>query len=167
MNLSQGHDTPLGHGKQLYEILSRSNMTKWSYGPDTILGTSMCALWSWPWRYDIGSRSCHTLGHGQSLCEILTTSNSAVGSYGPDMDFRYVYTVTLTLEIWHKVNVITHPWVMVNNCGKYYPDRTKWLIWSYGGTHCEQTGRQTDERTDRVQFIAINILLQLFNVPIR
>ena len=41
MNLGQGHDTPLGHGKPLYEILSRSNMTKWSYGPDTILAQIM------------------------------------------------------------------------------------------------------------------------------
>ena len=23
---------------------------------------SMCALWPWPWRYDLGSRSLHTLG---------------------------------------------------------------------------------------------------------
>ena len=23
---------------------------------------SMCALWPWPWRYDMGSRSWHTLG---------------------------------------------------------------------------------------------------------
>ena len=24
--------------------------------------SSMCALWTWPWRYDLGSRSWHTLG---------------------------------------------------------------------------------------------------------
>ena len=39
------------------------------------------------------------LGHGQQLCEILTRSNMAVRSYGPDMEFGYVGTVTLTLEI--------------------------------------------------------------------
>ena len=31
MNLVQGHDTPLGHGQQLCEIFSRSNMAKKSY----------------------------------------------------------------------------------------------------------------------------------------
>ena len=35
MTFGQGHDTPLGHGQQFYEILSR--LDKWvrSYGPDT------------------------------------------------------------------------------------------------------------------------------------
>ena len=35
MTLGQGHDTPLGHGQQLCEILSRSSMAVKSYGPDT------------------------------------------------------------------------------------------------------------------------------------
>ena len=34
MTLGQGHDTPLGHGEQLCEILSRSNLAVRSYGPD-------------------------------------------------------------------------------------------------------------------------------------
>ena len=34
MTLGQGHGTPLGHGQQLYEILSRSNLAVRSYGPD-------------------------------------------------------------------------------------------------------------------------------------
>ena len=134
----------------------------------------MCALWPWPWRYDLGSRLWHTLGswttivwniiqiqlgseelwprhgfwicvhcdldlggmtldqgydtplgHGQQLCEILSRSNMAVRSYGPDTDFGYVCTVTLTLEIWPRVKVMTHPWVMDNNCVKYYPDWSK------------------------------------------
>ena len=67
-----------------------------------------------------------TLGHGQQLCEILSRSNLAVRSYGPDTDFQYMCTVTLTLEIWPWVKVMTHPWVMDNNCVKYYPDPT-WL----------------------------------------
>ena len=126
----------------------------------------ICAMWPWPWRYDLGSRSWHTFGswttivwniiqiqfdseklgpgHGfsvcvhfdldlwdmtfgnghdrplclvQQLCKISFRSNSAVRSYGPDTDFGYACTVTLTLEM-------THPWVMDNNCVKYYPDRT-------------------------------------------
>ena len=41
-------------------------------------------------------------------------------SYGLDADFRYVCTVTLTLEIWPWVTVVTHHWVMNNNRVKYY-----------------------------------------------
>ena len=60
MTLGQGHDTPWGHGQQLCEILSRSNMAVRSYGLDTDMG--LCALWPWPCRYDLGSRSWHTFG---------------------------------------------------------------------------------------------------------
>ena len=60
MTLGEGHDTPLRHGQQLSEILSRSNMAVRRYSLDTVLG--MCALWPWPWRYDLESRSWHTLG---------------------------------------------------------------------------------------------------------
>ena len=224
ITLGQSHDTPLGHGQQLCEILSRSNLAMRSYGPDTDFGyvctvtltseiwpwvkvrthpsvidnnrvkyypdrtwqwevmartliLGCCALWPWPWRYDLGSRSWHTLGlwttivwniiqiqlssevlwpghgfpvymhcdldlgdmtlgqghdtplgHGQQLSEILSRSNLAVRSYGPDTDFQYVCTVTLTLEIWPWVKVMTHPWVMDNNWVKYYPDPT----WQWG-----------------------------------
>ena len=61
-----------------------------------------------------------TLGHGQQLCEILSRSNMEMRSYGPDTDFRYVFTVTLTLEILPWVKDMTHPLVMDNNCVKYY-----------------------------------------------
>ena len=37
-------------------------------------------------------------------------------------------TVTLTSEIWQWVKAMTHPWVMDNNCVKYYPDPT----WQWG-----------------------------------
>ena len=50
------------------------------------------------------------LGYGQQLCEILF--NMAVRSNGPDTDFVYVCTVTLTLEMWPLVKVMTYPWVM-------------------------------------------------------
>ena len=49
-------------------------------------------------------------------------------SYGPDTDFGYVCTVTLTLEIWPWVKVVTHPSVTDNKCVKYYPDPT----WQWG-----------------------------------
>ena len=140
--------------------------------------SGICALWPWPWRYDLESRSWHIfgswttivwniiqiqfgskelwpghgfpvyvhcdldlgdmilsqghdtfLGHGHQLCEILSRSNLAVRSYGQDTDFRYMCTVTLTLEIWSGVKVMTHPWVMDNNCVKYYPDPTwQWRV---------------------------------------
>ena len=61
MTLFQGYDTSLGHGQQLCEILSKSNKAVRSYGPDTDFGC-VCALWPWPWRYDLMSRSWHTLG---------------------------------------------------------------------------------------------------------
>ena len=38
MVLGQGHATPLGHGQQLYDLLSRSNLAVRSYGPDTDFG---------------------------------------------------------------------------------------------------------------------------------
>ena len=68
-----------------------------------------------------------SFGHRHKVCEILSRSNLAVRSYGPDTDFRYMCTVTLTLEIWPCVKVMTHPWVM-DNCVKYYPDPT----WQWG-----------------------------------
>ena len=118
MTFGQGYNTPLGHGQQVCEILSRSNLAVRSYGLDTDFGNvstvtltmelwpwvktltleiwawvkvmthpwvmdkcvkypdptlqwgvmaraqilGMCALWPWPWRYYLGSRSRHTLG---------------------------------------------------------------------------------------------------------
>ena len=146
--------------------------------------SSICALWPWPWRYDLGSKSWHTLGswttivwniiqiwvcvhcdldlgdmtmgqgqdtplgHGQQLCEILSKSNMAVRSYGQDTDYQYMCTVTLTLEIWPWIKVMTHPWVMDNNRVKLYPDRTREYE-VMARTRCEQTDRQTDGQTDR------------------
>ena len=64
------------------------------------------------------------LCHVQQLCEILSRFNMAVRSYGPDTDFGYLCTVTLTFEVWLRAKVMTHPWVMDNNCVKYYLDQT-------------------------------------------
>ena len=54
MTLGQGHDTPLGHGTQMCEILSRSNKTVRSYGLDTDFQcvctvTLTLTLETWPW----------------------------------------------------------------------------------------------------------------------
>ena len=48
----------------------------------------------------------------------------AVRIYDQVTDFRNVCTVTFTLEIWPWVKVMTHPFVMNNNCVKYYLDPT-------------------------------------------
>ena len=171
----------LGHGQQFCKILTRSKMTERSYSPDTDF-----TIYSFPWRYDLSSRSWHTLwlwktilfniiqirygsnelwsgqdfclhsgldlwdvtffrghgtpldqghdtslGYGKQLCKI-SRSNVAVRSYDPDTDFGYtcMCTVTLTVEIWPSFEVMAHPWVKIminpwvmdNNCVKYYPD---------------------------------------------
>ena len=52
MTLDQGHDTPLRHGQQFCEILSRSNMAVRSYDLDTDFGyvcTVTLTLELWPW----------------------------------------------------------------------------------------------------------------------
>ena len=65
-----------------------------------------------------------TLGHKQQLREILLRSNMAAKSYGPETNFWYVCTLTLTCEKRPGLKVMTHPWVMDNNCVQYYPDPT-------------------------------------------
>ena len=68
ITLCQGHDQPFSNGQQLCEILSRANMTEKSYGPDTDFGYVRYALWPWPWRYDLGSKSWQYLGQWTTNC---------------------------------------------------------------------------------------------------
>ena len=59
----------------------------------------------------------------------------------------YVSYDQLTSEIWPRVMVMTHSWVIFHNCVKYYPDR----ISGYEvmvRTRCEQIDRRTDIQTD-------------------
>ena len=46
----------------------------------------------------------------------------------PGHGFGYECTVTLTFEIWPWVKIMKRPWVMDNNCVKYYQDQ----IWQLG-----------------------------------
>ena len=143
MTLGQGHDTPLGHGQQLCDILSRSILAVRIYGPDTDFWYG--ALWRWPWRYDLGSRSWQTL--------LKVMDNNCVKYFldptwqwgvinGPDTDFWYVCTVTLTFEIWPWVKVMTHPWVKDNNCG--------WNMIQIGQVGMKfWPGHDVNRRTDR------------------
>ena len=68
-----------------------------------ILG--MCALWD----MTLGQVTDTPLSHEKQLCEILSRSNMAMKSYGLDTDFRYVCTVTLTLEV-HLYNLESRSW---------------------------------------------------------
>ena len=78
MTLGQGHDTPLGHGQQLCETLSRSNMTERSFGQDTDLGHVGTDInlgdMTLGQGHDtlLGQGHDTPLGHGQQLCEILS-----------------------------------------------------------------------------------------------
>ena len=138
MTLGQGHNTHFGHGQQMCEILSISNMAVRSYGPDTEFGY-VCTV---TWRYTLGQGYDTPLGHGQQLCEILSRSNMAVRSYGPDTDFGYM---TFTLEIW--------PWV------RSWHILGSWTIIMWNIIQIRQgikklwprhdVNRHTDGRTDR------------------
>ena len=66
--LGQGYDTPLGHGQQLCEILSRFNMAERSYGPDRFWVCVHCDLGD----MTLGQDHHTPLGHGQQLCETLS-----------------------------------------------------------------------------------------------
>ena len=83
---------------------------------------------------DMTSGPCHTLGYRQrQLCEISSRSNMKVRSYGPDTDFGYDCTVTLTLDVWPCVKVITNPLIVDNNFVKYYIlSRLNKKVRSYG-----------------------------------
>ena len=99
----------------------------------------------------LGQGHCTSFVHGKYLCEILSKSNMALRSYGPNTDFGYVCTVTLTLEIWPWIEVMTHLWDMDNNCVKYYPERTICngvMVSDTKWTNGQMDG-QTDRRTDR------------------
>ena len=86
------------------------------------------ALWPWPWRYDLGSRSWHILGSWTTIVRNIIQIQHGSEELRPGHEFGYVCTVTLTLEVWPWLKVMTYPWVMDNNCVKYYPDPT----WQWG-----------------------------------
>ena len=95
MTMGEGHDTLLGHGQQLCEILYRSNMAVKSYGPGRHFMVFVHC------EFDLGGMTLShghdiPVGHGQQLCEMLSRSNKAVRSYGLDTDFWYLCTMTLT-----------------------------------------------------------------------
>ena len=77
-----------------------------SYSLDMVLG--MCVQCDFDFGDMTLGQGCDTpLGHGQCVSEILSRSNSVVRSHGPDTHFGYMCTVTLTLEIWPSVKIMT------------------------------------------------------------
>ena len=107
---------------------------------------SLCALWPWPWKHDLSSRSWHTLGSWTisdwKIIQIKLGSEELCPWHG----FWLCVHCDLDDKLWPLVKVLTHPWVMDINCVKYYQDRT-------GGyevmvqTPCEQTYGKTDGQT--------------------
>ena len=72
MTVGQGHDTSLGNGKQLSEILFRSNITVISYGMDKDYSYQYSSTVTLTLEIKPYFRVTPlTLGHGQQLCEIL------------------------------------------------------------------------------------------------
>ena len=60
MTLSQGYDTSFGHRQLVCEIYCPDPTWQWGVMAQTrIFG--ICALWPWPLKYDLGSRSWHIL----------------------------------------------------------------------------------------------------------
>ena len=92
----QCHDTPLGCGQRLCQILSRSNMVERSNSLET--DSSCVCTWTLTLILDQG----HDLswGHGQQLSQLLLRSNMAVSmerSYCQEKDFSYVHTLTFEI----------------------------------------------------------------------
>ena len=86
MTLGQGHAILLSHEQQLCEILSRSNVSVRSYGPNTYI-FRVCVYCD----IDLGDMTLSPghdtpLSNGHQLCEILSRSNLAMRRYGPDTD---------------------------------------------------------------------------------
>ena len=119
ITLGRGRWHTLVHGHQSCEILSKYKFTVESYSLVKDYG-QVCSMEI----LTLVQGHDTSLGHGQQLCELLFKYNMTVLSYGPDKDFSYVCTVTLTLEIWPLVKVMTQPWVQENNHAKYYLDPT-------------------------------------------
>ena len=89
----------MGHGQQLCEVISKSNMAVRSYGPwHGLLLCVHCDI-------DLGNINVtkvmpHPWVKRTQMCELLSRSNMAMRSYDQDKDLEYVCTVTFTLWPW-------------------------------------------------------------------
>ena len=116
----------------------KAKIHSWFMDNNCVISRSNTAVRTWSrhqfWlcvQFDLGYRTFvqghyTPLGYKQQLRKILSIYNMAVRSYGRDTDFEYVCSV-LDLKLGDMIlfKVMTHPWVMDNNCVKYYPDQTR------------------------------------------
>ena len=109
MTFGQGHDTPLGHGQQLCEVLSRSNLAMRSNGLGTDFGyvcTVTLTSEIWPW--------VKVMTHPSVI------DNKCV-KYYPDPTWQWGVMAGHGFPVYEHcdldlgVKVMTHPWVMDNN----------------------------------------------------
>ena len=107
---------------RLRDILIKINLAVRSYIPDTVLG--MCALRPWPRRYDLWSRSCHTLGAWTTIARTIIQIQLGSEELWPGHGFSVCLHCDLDLGDMTWIKVIAYPWVMDNICVKYYPDPT-------------------------------------------
>jgi hypothetical protein len=128
----------------LWQVMTDLGSRSWHF-----LGSSVTILWNivtihafsehlWPgqclnhydhssldlWLISLDKVHDTSLGPGQQSCEILLIFIQRVRNYGPDKLFAYVLTimciVTLTLDQWPYIKIVTRPWVQCNNSVKYY-----------------------------------------------
>ena len=109
MTLGHGLDTPLDHGESSELWPEQGLWLSAHCDLINLVDKTLVRIHDTPF------------GQGHYLCEILSKSNVTVVSYGPNKNYYYMYvcSVILTLEIWPWFKVITHPWVMNNNCLEY------------------------------------------------
>ena len=159
---------------RLCDKLSRSNMAVRNYGPDIVLG--MGTLWPWSWRYDLGSRSWHTLwswttivwiiqiqqnseelwpGHGFSVCVHCDLDLGDMNLVeGHDTPLGHGTTIVWIIQIQHGSEELWPGhrfWVCVD-CDLDDMTLGQGQDTPFGHEQCDTmwTDGQTDRRTDRV-----------------
>ena len=123
MAFGQGHDTSFGYGQRFCEILPRSNMTGRSYGLNKDFGC-VCVLWPWHLRYNLGSRSWHTLGSWTTIVWNIIQIQLDSEELWPGHGFWVCVHCDFDLDDMTFGQGLKHPSVIDNNCLKYYPDQT-------------------------------------------
>ena len=125
----QGDDTPLSHGQEWCEILSRSNMAVRSYSWDTDFGykctvTLTLEVWHWHW-----VKVRHTLGSWTTIVWNITYIQYGSEELWPghvSFGMCALWPWPWRYDLWRRS--CHNPWVSDNNCVKYYPDPT-WQGW--------------------------------------
>ena len=124
----------------------------WQWGIMALI-LSICALWPWakvmthPWVMDNNGVKYHSdptwqWGVMAQTPNLGTCAPLPCPWRYPDLTWLWevmawtsiLAVCTMTLTIWPWVKVMTHPWVMDNNCVKYYPDPTwQWEVMARTG----------------------------------